>query len=616
MGSIRKTRARIPLLKLYFGFVIIIIVTIFITSGWFSYRNYEVYLDLKDNSLQTQLIKISYDFEERLAITEYLMHLFANRVHTSRDYSLHNIARNIAHQEITKMQNNTLSWTFLSYVNSELKLVANGNSGILEKPIDIRGKRPNFIYDPGNNNALIFDGVSTGLISLQPIIPTAFALYDKNNNFHGYLVAGIEITLINRMLSRIKEDFITYVILDGDGNFVTSSNHIESDSSLMTYLKQAVKITQQVNTKKSHKHNTLKLPSAFKQGDYIYTHYTRLPNYPFYIVVGERENYYYNDYKKEVVPQIFRNILIGIAISGVLLFLSYHVVKPIMDLSINANKIARGLKVSSTTEYIAEEFNALNSLLMQIHDMASKLRSKQQEVVRANSKLHTANAIIRSNISFMTHELQNPNYSVIGYAKLIAKAAKLNEVQNDALKMIIQSAEYQATQIDYFLNLFKFQHTGKDIVKEYSDINHILHWAISMLKSIALEKNIRIKCEIAQGLPYFHCDSIMFGQMLQNLISNAIKYNKQDGTILINAYVQENLHQNFLVISVEDEGEGISEADQARLFKRFERLARAHNLGYGLGLVYVKQCVLNHDGSIKVSSQLGQGTKFTLKFLL
>ncbi len=622
-------KLRIPLVKLYFGFVMLIIIITFATSCWFSYRNYEVYLELKESAIQTALVKLSYNFEERLHITEYLMNLFANRINCTENYSIENITHNISHHDdLTDIQGNILAWTFISYVDQDLNLVTSGKTGILSQPINVASKRYKLTehkHDLSllNNRNILFDKADRGLISQKFIVPTALALIDKTEQFHGYIVAGIRLKLINRFLTKSKEDFISYAILDEDGDFVTSSNSIDLSSSFLKYLKHSIRTSTQQYNEQSIAKKTVKLSNPLKYGDFIYTHYTRVNNYPFYMVIGEKENYYYGEYKKEVIPQIFRNIIIAIVISGLLLFLSYHVVKPIIDLGIKASKISQGLKVQDNKTYISEEFNTLNNLLMQIQEMASKLRSKQQEVVHANKKLKTANSIIRSNISFMTHELQNPNYSVIGHAKLIAAGKNsLSPSQQDALDTIIQSAEYQTSQINYFLNLFKFQHMGKTVKKEYVDIHYIINCAISMLKSLSLDKNIKVYCEIAAGLPYFYCDSIMFSQMLQNLISNAIKYNKNNGSVLISAYIQTNLNNNFLVISVEDTGDGISDADQQKLFRCFERLEKKHEkaksvIGYGLGLAYVKKCVLAHNGSIKIiRSTIGKGTKFTLKFII
>jgi two-component system phosphate regulon sensor histidine kinase PhoR len=134
------------------------------------------------------------------------------------------------------------------------------------------------------------------------------------------------------------------------------------------------------------------------------------------------------------------------------------------------------------------------------------------------------------------------------------------------------------------------------------------------LKLFSEQKNIKIEINIQEDLGT-NIPEIRIKQILSNLISNSIKYNKKNGEIIIKSY-QKN---NFLYIEVEDTGIGIPDDEQQKMFDKFYRCAEAKKLnieGTGLGLSIVNDIVNAYGGDIKITSAVNKGSKFVISLPL
>jgi signal transduction histidine kinase len=130
------------------------------------------------------------------------------------------------------------------------------------------------------------------------------------------------------------------------------------------------------------------------------------------------------------------------------------------------------------------------------------------------------------------------------------------------------------------------------------------------MKDKATEKNLRLNLYIPNELPQVKGDRDKIKQVVLNLISNAVNYNKPSGTITVAGHRQ----QNELLISVNDTGPGIRKADMVHLFDKFYRsqATEASVQGTGLGLAICKKIVEAHNGHIDVQSEIGVGTTFSV----
>src|SRR5207244_5023253 len=143
------------------------------------------------------------------------------------------------------------------------------------------------------------------------------------------------------------------------------------------------------------------------------------------------------------------------------------------------------------------------------------------------------------------------------------------------------------------------------------DLSALIAESIDAVRPVAEEKHIELLAEVEQ-IEMPQADALRRGQVLDNVLSNAVKFTPAEGTVSVRAFAEDT----HAVVEVADTGMGIAPEDQARLFDRFFRTAAASNMaipGTGLGLAIVKAIVDGHDGSISLASEPGRGTTVRLE---
>ncbi len=146
------------------------------------------------------------------------------------------------------------------------------------------------------------------------------------------------------------------------------------------------------------------------------------------------------------------------------------------------------------------------------------------------------------------------------------------------------------------------------------NINDLLEQILKRLKPIAEKKNVEMVMESFRPVSA-EIDETKFTLAVSNLVENAIKYNHENGWV----HVSLNADHKYFYLKVEDSGLGIPQEDQAHIFERFYRVDKSHSReigGTGLGLAIARNAVIVHRGSIKVHSNEGEGTTFTVRIPL
>ncbi|MDZ4719751.1 MAG: ATP-binding protein [Roseiflexaceae bacterium] len=213
--------------------------------------------------------------------------------------------------------------------------------------------------------------------------------------------------------------------------------------------------------------------------------------------------------------------------------------------------------------------------------------------------------------SVISHELKTPVSIIKGYAETLARSdAHWNEQTiRDGLIIIGEEADRLANQIQDLLDASKLQAGGMRI--EMSDWS-ITHLASQVAERFAPQAGERFTFELRfpPDMPAVHGDYERIREVIENLVSNAVKYSPEGGTIRISGRAD----RERAIISVSDQGIGISPEEQKKLFRRFYRAdnrLRRSTQGAGLGLFLSRAIVEAHGGRIWVDSQVGRGARFS-----
>ncbi len=217
-------------------------------------------------------------------------------------------------------------------------------------------------------------------------------------------------------------------------------------------------------------------------------------------------------------------------------------------------------------------------------------------------------------VANVSHELRTPLTTVKSYTEtLLDGAIEDKEIAMQFLSVMEKETDRMTNLVQDLLELSRIDNRQMQLNLTRIDLKEIVQDTIEAQKIHAYKKQHTLKWSCQENKDYHILgDSARIRQILHNIISNAIKYSIDPGTITVKLYCNENV-----VIQVQDTGIGIADKDIERIFERFYRVdkARSRNLGgTGLGLAIAKEMVELHGGTIKMSSKVGKGTTVTITF--
>lgn len=212
-------------------------------------------------------------------------------------------------------------------------------------------------------------------------------------------------------------------------------------------------------------------------------------------------------------------------------------------------------------------------------------------------------------VANVSHELRTPLASIKGFAETLREGG-IDDEKNRLgfVKSIENHADRMTDLVDDLLDLTAIESGQRAPTKEPLDLTEMVDEVIDSLKQLAARKNVTLMSEVKNIAPV-PFDKKQIKQVLTNLLQNAIKFNKEKGTVTIRAKDETDT----LIVSVTDTGIGIPPSDLPRIFERFYRVDKARSRemgGTGLGLAIVKHIIEAHGGRLTVESTQGEGSTF------
>jgi signal transduction histidine kinase len=233
-----------------------------------------------------------------------------------------------------------------------------------------------------------------------------------------------------------------------------------------------------------------------------------------------------------------------------------------------------------------------------------------------NLRLAIADQAKSEFLANMSHDLRTPLNASIGFSELLKQglAGELNEKQKHYVNNIHTSSQFLLTLVNDILDLSKIEAGKIELAPEKMSVPLTVNETISLLKENAIKHKVLLKTEFDPELEFIEADKQRFKQILFNLLSNALKFSKEEGGTATMITKKEG---DMAKISVSDSGIGIKEENFGRLFRKFEqfdsKIVKKYG-GTGLGLVISKYLVEMQGGKIWAESRYGEGSTFT--FLL
>jgi signal transduction histidine kinase len=239
-------------------------------------------------------------------------------------------------------------------------------------------------------------------------------------------------------------------------------------------------------------------------------------------------------------------------------------------------------------------------------------RKRFEEVLlERNEALEASDRLKTAFLSHVSYELRTPLTTIIGFSDLLAEpvTGPLNTKQRDYLNDIKTSSQMLLNIINDILDLAVIDAGAMDLKLVPVKVEELIEAAELGVRERLSRAKVNLDVHIAKGAGTVMADSNRLIQVIYNLLSNAIGFSPEDGTITLNC----RREKNGIAISVQDNGLGIPEEEQATMFDRFESRSKgSRHRGAGLGLSLVKSIVQLHKGRIDLRSTPGAGTTVTV----
>lgn len=303
-----------------------------------------------------------------------------------------------------------------------------------------------------------------------------------------------------------------------------------------------------------------------------------------------------------LIPSIIISISVTLVISLILAeHFSKSVTKPLSEIAEEMSKLKEENPDFHFKDYQYEEMNVIADTTLQM----------AKSVKESMNRIEFEKMIRQEFFSNASHELKTPLTSIRGYVELLENDMANGEVmKKDFLTRIKKESNNMTNLINDILMISRLETKEAEVVIGEVSICPILTEVCSALEPLAKENQVTVRTNCKPIVMTANTQQIR--ELISNLITNAIKYNKPGGTVDITVTSESKV----IIITVADTGVGIPEDSKQRIFERFYRVDKGRSKkvgGTGLGLSIVKHIVNYYDGSIEVESKLNQGSKFTIR---
>ena len=291
--------------------------------------------------------------------------------------------------------------------------------------------------------------------------------------------------------------------------------------------------------------------------------------------------------------QILPLLVLVSAIGGY--FLTKKMLKPIQEISNSAAKIGTGDDLKQRIS-LAPGNDELHQLARSFNQMFERLENAFEK-----ERQFTSDA---------SHELRTPVSVITAQCEFTLEKPRTGEEYENALETILRQSKKMSRLINDMLDYIRLEMRAESYKKETIDLTELVE-SLCFDMALIKEKDIVLSWEVEKNI-CFSGSRLLLSRLLTNLISNAYRYGKEEGHIFV--CLKRREHQ--ITLSVSDDGIGIAQEEQLKIFQRFYQADTSHSgSGTGLGLSMADQIVRFHKGSIRVESALGKGSTFYIFFM-
>ncbi len=298
------------------------------------------------------------------------------------------------------------------------------------------------------------------------------------------------------------------------------------------------------------------------------------------------------------------------AVLAVSLWLAGRVAQPIMKLTEGVRLFSEGKDQGSLEIRTGDEIQELSETFSR---MSERIRQQVEKLEKANRELSTLDRMKTDLLANVSHELRTPLAAIRGYVEFIQEGqlGPITEPQRKGLDVCLRNAERLTKTINMLLDFSRMELGRVAIRPAPFQIGRLIAQVVSGIESDARKRKVTLAMRLEPELKAVDGDRDRITQVLENLVTNALKFTPEGGTIEVGAHGVEG--RSRVEVTVSDTGIGIPEEERAKIFDKFyqtDATATRKFGGIGLGLAIVKSILDAHQANISVDGREGGGTVF------
>ncbi len=322
----------------------------------------------------------------------------------------------------------------------------------------------------------------------------------------------------------------------------------------------------------------------------------------------------YERHKEGVMESVRTTLLLSLlAVAVVAVVSSYmagRVAQPVLRLTDQVRKFSEG---SEQAVQVIETGDEIEELSRTFREMSERIRQQVDKLEAANKELAGLDRMKTDLLANVSHELRTPLAAIRGYVEFLqeGRLGPVNEQQRKALDVSLRNADRLTKTINMLLDFSRMELGRVTIRPAPFQVGRLIAQVVSGIEKEAERRKVRVTMRLEPELRAVEADRDRITQVLENLVTNALKFTPEGGWIEVGA--RPIAHGSRVQVWVSDTGVGIPKEQRARIFEKFYQLDATPTRkfgGIGLGLAIVKSILDAHNADVEVDERVGGGTVF------
>ncbi len=498
-----------------------------------------------------------------------------------------------------------VTWSAITWNDKSFNISVDSGLGIMKQPykkIATRYFMPNTVTHPWELH--IGEPKLDNLTQLK-VIPFGMGVTNEAGQYLGTLTSAFEILKLEQQLSKIEtiNKNVSFFIIDSKGKPIIKSKTGKISKNLSEI------INGFLSPKNNYEFLSITALPWSKDSESIYI--KKIHNLSDHYIVIVFNEVIWGELLLSSFKKAFYSLSLILSLCIIIfIFVNKFVVKPVIELSKAAERIAKNHHSVGISEYTTKEISILASSL-------KKVILQKVELIEANKKLEfllkKLEAMNKTKLDFIRniqHELRTPLNHIIGGCDIVKSefVGPLVPEYAEYIKIIHQSGRDLLDKINNIIAVADFESGNVKLDEDRYSINEIINSALNTLIPKIKQHNLNLKLDIQLDLPYVYIDAEKMKIALLNFINNSIIFNKPDGSITI--FIAQSVAG--IVIEIIDTGQGIHEHNLDKITEMFSTtgdILTKVKSGLGLGLTIAQSILDLHDMKMDIESKVNEGTK-------